>query len=304
MDYEVEKAENKYILSLIITCYNEEKYIERCIDSILKQFRKGVEIIVINDCSTDSSSTIINRYNAQIKSFSLSQNHGLSYARNYGIQHSQGQYLMFVDGDDYIADGILFELTKRLIEENPDILFGLIETFKESPSVIDRWNEPDITNSRIFDNKSTGEILLKILDLKFKMPPAQRYIVRKEFIMENGLLFESIFHEDELWTPQILCLAKTITFIHKTVFYHMISEHGLGGRLDEPDILSYLYICQKLIDFSNQLQDEKKRLFIKKRCQYTITKIHKRLNEWNEKRKETFLNQNGKTMFKITKQLT
>ena len=99
-------------VSVIIPVYNVEKYLKDCVDSIINQTLKETEIILINDGSTDKSVEILKEYNVKI--FNLKENKGASFARNIGIEKACGEYLGFVDSDDYIASDfyeILYKIT-------------------------------------------------------------------------------------------------------------------------------------------------------------------------------------------------
>ncbi len=94
-------------LTVIIPNYNNEKYIGKCIKSVLSQSLLPDEIIIVDDCSTDSSKQIIKEFaenNARIKPFFLEENGGVSHARNYGIKRSEGEYITFLDADDYYCN--------------------------------------------------------------------------------------------------------------------------------------------------------------------------------------------------------
>ena len=100
--------------SFIVPCYNGEKYIVKCLDSILKQTSNNYEVIVINDGSTDNSINIINKYKNDKKIVIINQdNMGLSLARNNGINKAKGEYLIFVDCDDYIQNDFLKTIDKK-----------------------------------------------------------------------------------------------------------------------------------------------------------------------------------------------
>ena len=94
------------VISIIIPVYNVEKWLNKCIDSILVQSYKNFEIILVNDGSTDKSGDICDKYSKEdnrIKVFH-NKNKGLSYSRNFGVKNSNGKYVMFVDSDDFISD--------------------------------------------------------------------------------------------------------------------------------------------------------------------------------------------------------
>ena len=99
---------NNYRISVIIPVFNLEKYLHRCIDSLLNQSFCGIEIIIVDDESTDNSGKIADEFsykNDNVKVFHIKSG-GVSKARNYGVQHSNGDYIAFLDGDDYVNKDI------------------------------------------------------------------------------------------------------------------------------------------------------------------------------------------------------
>ncbi len=107
------------MISIIITAYNYERYIERAIRSCLDQSlsKDQYEIIVVNDCSTDNTAKILENYKDSIRIFNLEKNCGLSAARNFGVKRSLGQFIIFLDADDYIQRDLLL-IQKTFLNEN------------------------------------------------------------------------------------------------------------------------------------------------------------------------------------------
>lgn len=101
--------ENNVEISIIVPIYNQEKYLKKCLDSIQSQTFSNFEVILVNDGSIDGSEEIALKYVASDSRFKYfkNENHGLSYSRNFGIQHSQGNYICFIDSDDYIDNKFL-----------------------------------------------------------------------------------------------------------------------------------------------------------------------------------------------------
>lgn len=108
------------MISVIITAYNYEKYIERAIRSCLDQSlnRKHYEVIVVNDCSTDNTAKILENYENEVRVFNLEKNVGLSAARNFAIKKAKGQFVTFLDADDYVQHDILLIQRAFLTENN------------------------------------------------------------------------------------------------------------------------------------------------------------------------------------------
>ena len=105
-------------ISVIVPVYNVEKYLEKCLDSLVNQTLKDIEIIIVNDGSLDNSQEIIDKYakkHKTIKSY-IKENGGLSDARNYGIKQASGKYISFIDSDDYVKEN-MYELMYNKLEE-------------------------------------------------------------------------------------------------------------------------------------------------------------------------------------------
>ena len=116
---------NKYRISVIIPVFNLEKYLHRCIESVLNQSFCGIEIIIVDDESTDDSGKIADEFackNDNVKVFHIKRG-GVSNARNYGVQHSNGEYIAFLDGDDCVNKDIYKELYRAIISQKADIAF-------------------------------------------------------------------------------------------------------------------------------------------------------------------------------------
>ena len=211
----------KKTLSIIIPVYNVEQYLEQCLQSITKQITDSVEIIVINDGSPDNSASIINnyknRYNNQIISVTQ-KNQGLSATRNNGIDLAKGDYIWFVDSDDWLTNDAISRVLNE-IEDNKDV-----DVFS---SYLTIYKEAD---GSFVNNCYEGSCKLSNVDyLKKKLPigASQRYIYKRDFIMSNSLRFvPGLYHEDAIWGYMIIYKASKIKFIEKPVYVYRIRESG------------------------------------------------------------------------------
>ena len=112
----------KYLVSIIVPMYNSEKYIVRCIDSLLEQSYENIEIIVVDDGSSDNSVEIIKKYNDNRINIYQKRNEGVSATRNLGIEKSNGDFLLFVDSDDYVSKDIVKVMLDKVNNKNSMIL--------------------------------------------------------------------------------------------------------------------------------------------------------------------------------------
>lgn len=218
--------------SIIIPVYNVEKYLRECIDSILSQDFSDFEIILVNDGSKDESKEICQeyavRYHDKVKLINK-ENGGLSDARNTGMKIATGEYLIFVDSDDYITNSSLKsfydELSKRKEKKlSPDILVTrFIQVyFDGSEKFMDKNMPMDEIN-----NSSKDFVIDWIFHYSENTWPAQRYIVNKRFIEKHELEFKTGYlHEDIDWTMRLFLYAEEFSCVKHYWYAHRIARSG------------------------------------------------------------------------------
>ena len=208
-------------LSIIIPVYNVEQYLEQCLQSITKQITDSVEIIIINDGSPDNSALIIdnykNRFTNQIVSVTQ-KNQGLSATRNNGIDLAKGDYIWFVDSDDWLTDDAISRVLNEIeTNQDVDVFSSYLSIYKEA-------------NGNFVNKSYEGPAKLSNVDyLKKKLPigASPRYIYKRDFIMSNCLRFvPGMYHEDAIWGYMIIYKASKIKFIEKPVYVYRIRESG------------------------------------------------------------------------------
>lgn len=132
-------------VSVIIPAFNSSKTIDRTIDSVLIQDYPNIEIIVINDGSTDNTESILKKYGNVIKYYNQ-QNFGVSTARNLGFEKSSGEYIQYLDADDLLAEGKISKQVKALLENNADVAYGDWVKFTETDSI---YSELEVVNRKM-----------------------------------------------------------------------------------------------------------------------------------------------------------
>lgn len=211
-------------ISIIVPIYNIEKYIERCIESILSQEYKNYELILVNDGSTDNSLNIINKYskNDNVKILNK-KNGGLSSARNYGIKYATGEYLMFIDGDDFLLNNqCLTNLGKKIKEEKSDVIqYKMVEYYGKKNKYIYKTNliSSKTNNKMIVLNNLNciGQISISACDK----------IVKRKVIIDNDLFFENgLLSEDVLWSLKVYMKINTIELLNKDIYVYRQQRHG------------------------------------------------------------------------------
>ena len=216
-------------VSIIIPMYNVEPYIIRCVDSVLRQTHRQLEVILIDDCSPDHSMEIARKHiEASASSRDLKfiyirhkKNRGLSAARNSGIDAATGEYVYFLDGDDEITEDCMETLTHEAIRHpEVDIVCGdCIEPYEGKRRVY------HIDEYRYYDKND--QIRYCLFCPQQSMPIiACNKLVNLRFIKDNNLYFgEGLVHEDILWTFQVVTRMKHFAMLpHGTYIYHLNND--------------------------------------------------------------------------------
>lgn len=205
--------------SFIVPVYNTEKYLKKCLDSLVNQTYKDFEIIVVNDGSTDKSSSIISKYQKKYKNIIVidKENEGLSMARNRGVQKSSGKYIIFVDSDDYVSNKLLEEVDKKI--DDSDILRFQIATEDEEYTKINEYHEEGFESMCGYD-------AFKYLSSYHFVEPAWCYVIRKNYYIENKFSFKKgVYHEDFGLVPYVIYKARKVKSID-FIGYYYIQRNG------------------------------------------------------------------------------
>lgn len=185
--------------SLIVPVYNVENYLKKCLDSIARQSYNDFEVIVVNDGSPDNSQAIIDEYvkkDERIKSY-IKPNGGLSDARNFGVKKVTGDYILFVDSDDYIEQDLLLNLNK--VVQNNDIVRFNLTLVDENYSIIRKARHFETTQNATFAD---------LIDVEF-FQPVCCYAYSTKFWKDNKFKFaKGRIHEDFGLTPYSTLVAK------------------------------------------------------------------------------------------------
>lgn len=213
------------LLSIIIPIYKVEKYLRKCLDSILVQTEKEIELILVDDGSPDRSGEIADEYAEKYDCvFSYHKpNGGLSDARNYGISKANGEYLWFIDSDDYIVTNSLPTVISCLETKKPNVM--VIQSMVESKAGIKDERQYTIAEGMYNSHEYMEQLKAHPEAVIFC---AQYEIVQKSFVLDNNLYFyKGILHEDELWTPQVLMKAELIFYSCLNIYYHVMRDGSI-----------------------------------------------------------------------------
>ncbi len=243
--------------SVIVPIYNVEKYLRYCIDSILSQKFVDFEVILIDDGSTDNSGKICDDYRIKDTRCKVLHkvNEGAAEARNKGIEMATGEYLLFVDSDDFWEDTSFLSRINFLLEKKPDFL---IFTFKRCNETGDKiWKSyPELDENYV--NKLKYEKQLKYLVSKDTyIVSAGCKVVRTELIKSKKIYFEKgIVGEDIDWSFKLVVAAKNLIYSNESGYIYRVRETSVTHNVDDK-IKNNLYeILVKWANFFEKSKNE------------------------------------------------
>lgn len=227
-----------YKLSIIVPIYNVEKYINQCLDSIVNNYQSGIEVLLVNDGTKDNSAVIAKEYCDKYEFFRLinQPNGGLSRARNTGINEAKGEYVMFLDSDDWISDNALSLILAKL--HNIDaLLINHYGSFDNEDIVYGTYQENDETN------------IIKFIQAQGNVSyAAVRTILKRQLILDHDLYFhDGLYHEDELWSATNYLFINSFKVIEKPLYHYRQNVSGSIMNKVQPKRTSDKLIIVKLL---------------------------------------------------------
>lgn len=231
------------LISIIVPCYNVEKYLPKCIDSILSQTYKNIEIFLIDDGSPDNCGNICDKYSekdARIKVIHK-ENGGLSDARNVAINIATGDFITFVDSDDYVAEDYIETLYKLIVKYDADTSITLHNSFLEGTSPTD---QKDTLYEKVYT--SEGAIIDMFYQKHFDTS-AWGKMYKKE-LFKCGLRYpKGWIFEDLPTTYRLLLRSKTIAFCNRKSYYYLLRSTSIeGGAFNKNKYDSCIRIVDQL----------------------------------------------------------
>lgn len=233
--------------SIIIPVYNVERYLKECLDSVLNQTFPDWEAVCINDGSTDGSADILNEYASKDERFIIitQSNEGLSSARNAGMKAAKGEYVLFLDGDDWLEPDALAIISENLDGEDM-LCFSGHRYFEETKS----FNTADVLPEKNYPSGMDyyNENALLQRDFAFVCVVLRAY--KRSFLMESVLGFkEGICHEDNLFTPIACYYAKQVKVIDSCLYNYRMRTNSIMTTGNAKRTLDLLEIANELAAF-------------------------------------------------------
>ena len=238
-------------VSVIVPVYNVELYLEKCLDSLVNQTLKEIEIIVVNDGSPDNSQEIIDKYAKEYKNIKAykKKNGGLSDARNYGIKKASGEYIAFIDSDDYVRLDMYEKMYNKAKSGNFDMVVCDLDYVYENSNKVVR-----ISSNIKHDTTDIKKVLID------NYPAAWNRIIKRK-IFDNGLEFKKgVWFEDVEFIYRMLPYIKSIGVIHEP-FNKYFQRTGSISKSVDVRIYNYIDNWNGIISFymDNNFYDEYKK---------------------------------------------
>ncbi len=237
------------MVSVIVPVYNAEKYINKCVDSILNQTYKDFELILIDDGSNDNSLELIKKYAVKDSRISLfsHENKGVSYTRNLGLDLAKGDYIMFIDSDDWIESDMLEVLIQNIEKSNADISCCQYDkNLRTDISSFEIWSREKFLSEFIMHKKINGSLVNKLI---------------KREAISNIRFNDSIkYGEDALFLWKVLLNSNSICLTNK-VLYHVVlhDDSASGGGSYKPIRKDCIEVWNLIVSdassFSKELRD-------------------------------------------------
>lgn len=241
-------------VSIIIPVYNVEPYIGPCLLSVLNQTYDNIECIVIDDRGSDNSMNEVERIISEdikgvmVKIVRHDRNKGLSEARNTGIKEATGDYLFFLDSDDYISVTAISEMMRLVDKYNVDFVIGAIRPFGRCVNNKEylRLHEDVVIG--------TPNIALRYSESKWYMMAPNKLLSRRMVIGNDLFFYPNIYHEDELWSLRLACTAKSMAICHMDTYFYRIRSASITSMVSEKHIKDLTLIVNESTHILNQNQ--------------------------------------------------
>ncbi len=207
------------MISIIITAYNAEKTIEKCLNSILDTKYNDYEIILVNDGSIDNTEKVIELFASDKIKYYKKKNTGVADSRNFGIDKAKGDYITFVDSDDYVASNY-FEGIDKYINEDVDII--------KRKGIIVKENKEEKIKGATFDIITGEDAFNKLCFTDIFLDTLWSYVIKKSLFVDNNLYFEKDrFHEDFGLLPLLILKANKMVSLDDGIYYYVQTDNSI-----------------------------------------------------------------------------
>lgn len=301
-----EEFDVEVLLSIVLPIYNVSKYLDDCMKTIIGKNEDLVEILLIDDGSTDDSGKIADSYavcNKNVKTYHK-KNGGLSDARNYGLLRAKGKYVFFLDSDDFVKDEMIDILVEVLSTKKLEVLLW-------DADIYDQYGNRMKVDSSYYHHMGVAENVLctgqKVIESQLAyrndyVTTVWLGLYNRDFLINNNFWFEKdLLHEDEMWTQKVLIEAKKVMYINSGLYCYRMRENSIMRQVDKDytrNIAALIYIHSSLLsyydwkviddNFKKKLKGNTVKRYLHMIGKYQVYRYHdlaKRIN-----RRQLFLN--------------
>ncbi|WP_054834619.1 glycosyltransferase [Methanobrevibacter arboriphilus] len=275
-------------ISVIIPVYNAEKYLKQCLNSITKQTLRDIEIICINDGSTDNSLKILREYAEKDERFKIinQKNAGAGSARNVGLDNATGEYVSFIDADDWIKHKLYKKLYSIAEKENLDIIMFKMINYDHEKDKLYETNYYNLSElKKWFDGSLFSEKITKNKIFNMSVSPGGKFYKRSLIESINARYPEGIIFEDTPFYMETYLNAKRCKIINEYLYFRRRSEKSVTTQFDKhyEDIIYMSNILIDLFKKHDKYKSYKKGLF-----NFKIAFIRKKYNDIFKNREKLF----------------
>ena len=236
-------------VSVIIPVYNDEKYLKQCVESVLTQTYTNLEIILVDDGSTDHTPEICEEYREKYDQIRVlhKKNGGVGSSRNAGLALATGEYILFIDNDDWLEKHHIEELYKLAKENNADIAAGNFNIFYEDTSTFSYWLNDDTYFKKVYSIKEWFSLQYRTdfynMSVVFTVPWDKLY---KRSLFKNIVYPEDAPVEDNLTTWKVYLLANKIAYENKAIYTHRKIKSSVTASVSETDVFPLRSIEERI----------------------------------------------------------
>lgn len=214
-------------VTIVVPVYNVEQYLDQCLESLTKQTYSDIQIVLVDDGSTDSSGRICDVWSKSDARINVihQANRGLSAARNNGLSIARGEYIEFVDSDDYVEKELIETLVQTIDKTGADAAIFEFDCINDSTGIASQ--NPEARNFPQSNKMSGKETLMHLLKGDIDNH-AWRYLAAKHLFTDNGILFPENKHFEDIYTSyKVYGNANTIALVHKTLYHYRIRKGSI-----------------------------------------------------------------------------
>lgn len=245
------------LVTIIVPVYNSEKYLEQCIQNLLNQTYHNLQIILVNDGSTDRSLDICKRTTDQRVEVYSKQNGGASSARNVGIAYRKGEYILFVDSDDYLKDNAVEMLVSTAVSNNADCVYYEADNDAENTSI--KVKKDGLSHAIQYPTTDGNNLIELILEQKNYHAVPFLYFA-KSSLYDKGLRFEEgIMFEDELFSFELLRSCGKVVCLKQKLYLRNVRSGSVmtSSGKEEFRFQSITVVFERLLEQFAKSKDDK-----------------------------------------------